>query len=184
MGIGLGTTVTTIEHRRSVMIRIQNFDVPGGGKRRMYENRVSVGVGRSGDSSNTDKASNQLVQFFLRTFFKKHPDLLPTIPGKGREFLLDGQPGRQTVEGINRFQAFATRIGIPLINDSRVSVATGVNVPNSGKRWTIHALNSFFISIAGQKEFDNLFLNKEIEAEAKLLHNELVLEEQRVRVGG
>ena len=166
------------------MIRIQNFDVPGKGKKRVYENLVSVGVGRAGDSPNTDLASNQLVQFFLRTFFKKNPELMPTIPGKGRVFLLDGKPGTQTVEGITRFQAFATRSGIPLINDSRVSVATGVNVPNSGKRWTIHALNSFFVSIEGQEKFDNLFLNKEIEAEAKQLHNELVLEEQRNRVGG
>jgi hypothetical protein len=163
------------------MIRIQPFDLPGGGKKRVYENRVPVGVGRPGDSSNKDLASNQLVQFFLRTFFKKHPEIMPTIPGKGRVFLLDGKPGTQTVEGIARFQAFATRSGIPLINDSRVSVATGVNVPNSGARWTIHALNSFFVSIAGQKEFDNLFLNKEIEAEAPQLHTELVLEEQLQR---
>lgn len=162
------------------MIRIQVFDV-GGTKKRVYENLVPVGTLRPGDNTNRDLASNQLVQFFLRTFFRRHPELFPRGSARSSVFLLDGQVGEQTVTGINRFQVFARRSGIPVLLDSRVSVATGINVPGTGNRWTIHALNSLFLSSEGQMAFDNLFANPEIQAEAPELAAELVREEQLLR---
>jgi hypothetical protein len=166
------------------MIRINVFALPDGTKRRMYENLVPVGAVRARENTNQDRASNQLVQFFLRKFFGRHPELLPKGPPRSTGFLLDGKVGPQTIAGISRFQVFAKQRGFPLIPDSRVSVATGVTVPGTGFRWTIHALNSFFLKIAGEKEFDRLFLNREIEAQAPELHAQLVFEEQRLAVGG
>lgn len=163
------------------MITIRIFDLGGGKTRRVYENLVPVGTRRARDNANTDEASNQLVQFFLRKFFDGRPGLVPPGPGKTKRFLLDGKVGGQTVEGIARFQAFAKRSGIPLFDDARVSVAAGINVPGTQNRWTIHALNSFFHSAVGEKEFNNLFANDEISKEAPALAAELVREEQLLR---
>ena len=88
------------------MIRINLFDVgPGKPTQRMYENLVPVGALalHAGSNTNRDRASNQLVQFFLRKFFGKHPELLPPGPPQSNGFLLDGKVGGQTVEGIKRF---------------------------------------------------------------------------------
>ena len=162
------------------MVRIQLFDV-NGTKKRVYENLVPVGALRHGDGTNQDIASNQLVQFFLRTFFRRRPALFPRGSARTSVFLLDGKVGDQTVTGISRFQSFAQRSGIPVLQDSRVSVANGVNVPGSGNRWTIHALNSFFLADEGQAAFDTLFANREIVAEAPELAAELIREEQLLR---
>lgn len=161
------------------MIKIHLFDLGGGKTRRVYENLVPVGKVRTGDSTNQDRASNQLVQFFLRKFFAGRPGLMP--PAKTKGFLLDGKVGPQTVEGIHTFQAFAARSGIPLFDDSRVSVPTGVNVPGTQMRWTIHGLNSFALPALGEREFNRLFANPEIAKEAPELAAELVREEQLLR---
>jgi hypothetical protein len=165
------------------MIRINVFVLPDGTKRRVYENLVPVGAPRARDNTNRDRASNQLVQFFLRKFFGRHPELLPKGPPGSTGFLLDGKVGPQTIAGISRFQVFAKKQGFPLIPDSRVSVPTGVMVPGTGFRWTIHALNTAFFRSAGETAFNRLFLNQEIEAEAPELHSQLVFEEQRLAVG-
>ncbi len=162
------------------MIMINPFDVGGGKTQRMYENLVAVGSPRAGENTNRDLASNQLVQFFLRKFFAKHPELFPAGSKNGRTFLLDGKVGPQTLNGITAFQTHAIRSGFPLFPDSRVSVPIGVNVPGTQMRWTIHALNSFYKLKSGETDFDRLFLNKEIEREAQQLHNELVLREQEL----
>jgi hypothetical protein len=159
------------------MMRIKDFDLPGGGRRRVYENLVAVGALKPGEGTNSDRASNQLVQFFLRTFFRRHTAISPT---GGRKFLLDGKVGQQTLEGIARFQQFARSSGIPLFPDTRVSVATGINVPGTSVRFTIHALNSFGLTILGQAGMDNLFLNPEIISEAPELASELAREQARV----
>jgi hypothetical protein len=163
------------------MIRTHIFDLGGGKTRRMYENLVPVGALRRGDNTNQDRASNQLVQFFLRKFFETRPAQTPPTAGGARTFLLDGKVGGQTVEGINRFQAAAQQAGQPLFDDSRVSVPIGVNVPGTQARWTIHALNSFFVKQFGEEEFDNLFANPEIAREAPELAAQLVAEEQLLR---
>jgi hypothetical protein len=163
------------------MIQIHVFDLGGGKTRRMYENLVPVGSLRGGDGTNKDRASNQLVQFFLRKFFESRPGLTPLGPGKTRKFLLDGKVGTQTVEGIHRFQEANRQAGAPLFDDSRVSVPIGVNVPGTQMRWTIHALNSFFLKTQGEEKFNNLFANPEIQAEAPELATELVREEQLLR---
>jgi hypothetical protein len=41
-------------------------------------------------------------------------------------------------------------------------------------RWTIHALNSWYMSSVGEPAFDRLFLNKEIATMAPELAEELV----------
>lgn len=157
------------------MIRIHIFDLPGGGQRRMYENLVSVGAPKE-SNTNADKASNQLVQFFLRKFFEKNPGKMPK--SKFSKFLLDGKVGTQTTQGIGIFQTHARNAGTPLFVDSRVSVPLGINVPGTGMRWTIHALNSFFFLRFGEAAFNNLFANSEISKEAPELSAELVAEEQ------
>jgi hypothetical protein len=163
------------------MIRTHIFDLGGGKTRRMYENLVPVGAVRRGDNTNRDKASNQLAQFFLRKFFETRPGQTPATAAGTRKFLLDGKIGTQTVEGIHRFQAAARQAGQPLFDDSRVSVPIGVTVPGTQVRWTIHALNSFFVKHFGEEEFDNLFANPEIAREAPELAAELVREEQLLR---
>ena len=163
------------------MIQIHVFDLGGGKTRRMYENLVPVGNLRSGDNTNKDRASNQLVQFFLRKFFERRPGQTPATATKSKSFLLDGKVGTQTVEGIHRFQAANRQAGAPLFDDSRVSVPIGINVPGTQMRWTIHALNSFFVKRFGEEEFNNLFANREIAREAPELAAELVAEEQLLR---
>jgi hypothetical protein len=158
------------------MIKI-NPVVFGGVKRgRFYENLVPVGVSR-GDNTNTDKLSNQLVQFFLRKFFGRNPQLLPPGPPRSSGFLLDGKVGPQTIEGINRFQQSMRKVGTVLINDSRVSVATDLFIGTTTTRWTIHALNTFAMVVMGDAAFNNLFKDEEINAEAPELSQELVRRE-------
>jgi len=159
------------------MIRVHFFELPGR-TQRMYENLVPTGA-PGPSNTNRDRASNQLVQFFLRKFFAKHPELMPKGPPGSTGFLLDGKVGSQTIEGIGRFQVHARNAGTPLITDSRVSVATDVVVPGTkATRWTIHALNSFYILRSGETDFDRLFENKEIQSEAPELALELLREEQ------
>jgi len=163
------------------MIKIHVFDLGGGKTRRTYENLVPVGAVRAGDNTNRDRASNQLVPFFLRKFYARHPELLPPGPPNSNGFLLDGKVGPQTVEGIHRFQLANLQAGLPLIVDSRVSVATGVFIPGTQTRWTLHALNSFYALRSGATDFDRLFANPEISAKAPELAAELVREEQLLR---
>jgi hypothetical protein len=159
------------------MIQVHVTDIADGGRRRNYENLVAVGAFGKDNSTNTDVASNQLVHFFLRAFFKKHPELLPKLPGGQAQFPLSVDVRAQTIEGIARFQAFLLRNGFPLIQDSRVSVPLGKFVPGTHTRWTIHALNSFYISKSGNKDHNTLFLNKDILSEAPVLAAELLAKE-------
>jgi hypothetical protein len=164
------------------MIRIQFFDLPGGKRQRIYENLVAVGAPKSGETTNTDRASIQLVQFFLRKFFAKHPELRKQLPGPSGKFLLDGKVGQQTIAGIDLFQSFFRTRGFPIIEDARVSVPIGRAVPGTEKRWTIHALNVFYFLRSGETDFDSLFVNPEIVAEAPELAAELTLEEAKLEV--
>lgn len=169
------------------MIRLNTFLEPrapsfDSGLGRSYENRVPVGLPRARADINTDRASNQLVQFFLRTFFRARPELLPKPPPGRTGFLLDGIVGNQTIEGIARFQTNRKKAGFHIFTDGVVSVATGDFVPETNVFWTIHLLNIFARNELGDKEFDHLFLNKEIEAEALELFTELVFAEQKLVV--
>jgi hypothetical protein len=147
----------------------------------MYENLFPVGALRPGDNTNKNRTSNQLVQFFLRKFFLKHPEQAGPVPLPTGRFTLDGGVGQQTLTGIAVFQAFARKRGLSVLEDTRVSVATGVFVPGTQFRWTIHALNSFYALRSGATDFDRLFENKEIQAEAPQLALELAQEEQLLR---
>jgi hypothetical protein len=163
------------------MIQVNVTEVAGGGTRRNYENLVAVGaIGKDSPSKrsiNSDIASNQLVHFFLRAFFKVHPKLLPKLPGGQTEFPLSADVRTQTIEGIGRFQAFALKLNFPLFQDSRVSVPLGKFVPGTRTRWTIHALNSFYISLSGNTDHNTLFANKTIQSQAPVLAAELLAKE-------
>jgi hypothetical protein len=163
------------------MIELKLFETPSGQTRRMYENRVPVGARQGDNTTNTDLASNQLVQFFLRVFYRHNQGLLRQLPPtrSGDGFLLDGDVGAQTIAGIKLFQFHVRNRGIPLIVDSRVSVADGILIPGTEHRWTIHALNSIYISL--EKDHDKLFENAEIRSKAPQLTKELLLEEQLLR---
>ena len=153
-------------------------DSVSGTVHRMYENGVAVGSG--GGGTNTDRASNQLVQFFLRAFFANHPALLPRAPRRATGFLLDGKVGEQTVSGILAFQRYFRNDGYPIAVDGRVSVAAGDMIPGARSRWTIHVLNLYYKEHARTKaDFPHLWLNPEIQAEAPELAAELMSKQAR-----
>lgn len=161
------------------MVKIQPLSPAGGtGLGRLYRTTVPVGQPRGrGDGTNSDVRDVQLVQFFLRVFFRKKPELMPKLPGRSG-FLIDGKVGTQTVEGIHRFQDDFGNHGKLLFDDSRVSVALGKHVPGTTAFWTIDALNAFAFVTLGAKQFNSLFSNSEINAEAPELTVNLVNEEQ------
>ena len=147
----------------------------GGKPAKLYENLIPVGASR-GDNTNAARACNQLVQFLLRRFFERRPDLLPPLPGR-TGFPIDGKVGGQTVTGIHVFQDHFRKAGTPLFDDSRVSVPLGKFVPGTGNFRTMHALNAFARVVMGDAAFDSLFSNREINREAPELTGELVAEE-------
>ena len=164
-------------HTGTAMIRIRPR--PGSNISRFYENLVPVGQPRfANDNTNTDQASNQLVQFFLKMFFGRRPELTPRTAAGTPVFLLDGQVGTQTIKGIKIFQDFTLRNGNPLINDSRVSVAIGNTVPGTATFWTIHAMNGQFVLDFGKEQFETLSFNPVLATVAPQLTLELLQEEQ------
>jgi len=160
------------------MIRIRPRPNSTNGMTRLYENLVPVGQPRGNDNTNTDLASNQLVQVFLRLFFTKRPQLAPKTAGGSTRFLIDGKVGIQTINGISIFQEFIKKGGTPLIKDSRVSVPIGDFVPGTAIFWTIHALNAQCFIDFGAVAFNGLSLNPVLATTAPQLALELLQEEQ------
>jgi hypothetical protein len=127
---------------------------PGSQTRRHFFtiNETRVGVG--GD--NNKRSDIQLIQFFLRKFFGRHPELfrrLPRTSNSPGQVAIDGLVGAQTKTGILLFQQHEGRAGSGLVQDGLVSVAQSFVSPISQKRFTIILLNLWFEQHSGEAEF-------------------------------
>lgn len=106
-------------------------------------NETVVGVG--GTSRRSDI---QLVQFFLRQFFLKQPELFRKLPKSRKNasalVTIDGKFGPQTAAGIVEFQKAVRARGNPIHVDGIVNVAHSVNSSITNTQYTILFLNLFF----------------------------------------
>lgn len=111
-------------------------------------------IGRYGD--NKKRSDIQLVQFFLKQFYRLHPAyfrMLPQTRSKAAVIVIDGKYGKQTEEGIIYFQLFMQKKGIPIKPDGLVSVPHSLRGPNSNTVYTIHRLNHYFKLNGEHKEY-------------------------------
>ena len=110
-------------------------------------------VGRYGE--NKKKTDIQLVQFFLRQFYKRHREIFVHLPqtrsGDGM-IAIDGKYGRQTELGILHFQKYIQKHGIGIKADALVSAAHSLRGPQTDNIYTIHRLNTFFRTHGEYKE--------------------------------
>ncbi len=115
-------------------------------------------VGR-GNGNNKRLADVQLVQFFLRQFYKQHPELFRRLPktrtGNG-QIKIDGIFGGQTETGILLFQRFQNAFGARILSeDGIVNVASTEISKISRTLYTILALNEHFRRFGDGKELHN-----------------------------
>lgn len=102
-------------------------------------------IGRYGD--NKKRSDIQLVQFFLKQFYQRHPELfalLPQTKSKAATIVIDGKYGKQTEMGITFFQKYVRKNGVPIKVDGLVNVAHSLTGPVSNTVYTIHRLNLYF----------------------------------------
>lgn len=102
-------------------------------------------IGRNGD--NKKRSDIQLIQFFLRQFYKNHPELVALLPktksGDGL-VAIDGKYGKQTEKGIWLFQKQRRERGTPIKVDGLVNVAHSSISPISRTLYTICEMNKWF----------------------------------------
>lgn len=106
-------------------------------------NETTVGMG----GSNYKRSDVQLVQFFLRQFYKAHPELfvlLPKTSKGGSTISIDGYYGGQTGKGIYYFQKHLKNNGSTVKVDGLVDIARGTVSSISNTIYTIHYLNGWF----------------------------------------
>lgn len=106
-------------------------------------NETSIGA----NGNNRKRTDVQLVQFFLRQFYKAHPELFKLLPktsaGDGT-IKIDGICGGQTSKGIYYFQKHMKQAGVSIMVDGKVDVALGTSSSISNTIYTIHHLNGWF----------------------------------------
>ncbi len=131
-------------------------------------------VGKNGN--NQRRSDVQLVQFFLRQFYMKHPDLFVLLPKTripSNFIIIDGKNGKQTEEGIKLFQTFQRNSGVPVIIDGKVSVPNADTTPTNDF-FTILVLNGFFRRFGeGKEHHGNLENHPDVIAFAPELLGEL-----------
>ena len=136
-------------------------------------NETTVGM----RGSNNKRSDIQLVQFFLRQFYKSHPELfvlLPKTKSPSTLITIDGDCGGQTKTGILVFQRQRRQVGGTIAVDGIVNVAHSLMSSISKTGYTIHHLNQWFNDFADGKEFNgNLENHPEIIAFAPELQAEL-----------
>lgn len=136
-------------------------------------NETSVGKG----GNNTRRADVQLVQFFLKQFFAKNPELFKRLPvNHTGGFAIDGICGGQTNTGILLFQqkmhAEKWAIGI----DGLVDVPKGLTSSISRRHYTICWLNKWFKDNGeGTEHYETLENHPDIKASAPELRTELII---------
>lgn len=136
-------------------------------------NEITVGKG----GNNSKRSDVQLVQFFLRQFYKNHPELfklLPKTKSKSNFISIDGINGPQTEAGILLFQKSRAEKGNPIKADGLVSVANSLESPTTNTIYTIHLLNAYFRFFGdGKEHIRNLENHPDIKAFAPELQAEL-----------
>lgn len=126
----------------------------GNQSRRHFFTLNETRIGASGD--NKKRSDIQLVQFFLKKFYRRHPELFRLLPRASKspgQFAIDGIVGDQTITGIRIFQQHESRGGNGLVQDGLVSVAQSFESPISHKRFTIILLNLWFEQHSGEAQF-------------------------------
>jgi peptidoglycan hydrolase-like protein with peptidoglycan-binding domain len=106
-------------------------------------NETSVGAG----GNNKRRSDVQLVQFFLRQFYKSHPEQFKKLPKTKNPdgfVKIDGSFGPQTQGAISTFQNLEKSKGLPIATDGLVDVPKGIISSISGTLYTIIALNSLY----------------------------------------
>lgn len=104
--------------------------------------------------SNSRRADVQLIQFFLSQFFAANPKLFKQLPPtKSGRFLIDGDCGPQTKNGIWVFQTYEHRRGTAIHPDGVVDPATPSTTENDPRSATILALNQWYFQNGGAKFF-------------------------------
>ena len=114
-------------------------------------NEISVGVG----GNNYRRSDIQLIQFFLRQFYKLHSELfvlLPKTKSNSNFILIDGDCGGQTKNGVLIFQKARKQLGLSIAVDGLVDVAHSNYASISKTAYTIHRLNLWFMQFAEGKE--------------------------------
>lgn len=107
-------------------------------------NETSVGM----NGNNRKRTDVQLIQFFLRQFYKAHPELfvlLPKTSKGGSMILIDGFYGGQTGKGIWYFQKHHKNKGFSIQVDGLVNVGKEAESSISQTVYTINYLNSWFM---------------------------------------
>ena len=107
-------------------------------------NETSVGM----NGNNRKRTDVQLIQFYLRQFYKAHPELFALLPktSKGGNMIsIDGYYGGQTGKGIWYFQKHIREKGFSIVVDGLVNVANGGESSISHTIYTINYLNSWFL---------------------------------------
>jgi hypothetical protein len=136
-------------------------------------NETSVGM----RGSNNKRSDIQLVQFFLRQFYKSHPELfvmLPKTKSPSTLITIDGDCGGQTKTGILVFQRERRQFGAMIAVDGLVNVALSFVSSISRTGYTIHHLNRWFNVFADGNDYNgNLENHPEIIAFAPELQAEL-----------
>jgi peptidoglycan hydrolase-like protein with peptidoglycan-binding domain len=106
-------------------------------------NETSVGAG----GNNKRRSDVQLVQFFLRQFYKSHRSLFEKLPPTKNPdgfVKIDGSFGPQTQGAISTFQNHEKSLGLPIATDGLVDVPKGMISSISGTVYTIVVLNSLY----------------------------------------
>lgn len=114
-------------------------------------NEISVGM----NGHNKRRSDVQLIQFFLRQFYIKHPQLfkaLPPIKNPDGFVKIDGDAGGQTKTGVKVFQNYERSKGFLIATDGLVDVPRGAVSSISGTVYTILALNAWFNFFGEGKE--------------------------------
>lgn len=134
-------------------------------------NETSVGKG----GNNSRRADIQLVQFFLKQFYAKNPELFKRLPGSytGR-FAIDGICGGQTQTGILLFQQKMRGEGNAIGIDGLVDAPKGWRASITKMNYTIQWLNKWFKENGeGTEHYETLENHPDIVAGAPELKAEL-----------
>lgn len=106
-------------------------------------NDISVGLG----GNNYRRSDVQLVQFFLKQFYDKHPEIFGKLPkSSANKFMIDGICGSQTTSGIRYFQHYQKEGNMSIAADGLVDVCNNQSPFStiSHTVYTILHLNGWF----------------------------------------
>lgn len=141
-------------------------------------NDISIGLG----GNNYRRADVQLVQFFLKQFYDKHPEIFSKLPrSSAGRFVIDGICGGQTTSGIRQFQKSQRDNGALIAVDGLVDVCSSDSPVSSISRtvYTILHLNGWFQKFGeGREHCANLEKHPDILEYAPELQAELAVQQR------